>query len=338
MSISQEYKKIYAEEIISKCKGVIFRYSPVKNKYDFLPFSHGVGCDAVEKLAEIMRKNLLFYCYGEEEIVSDYARSKFSSLEQAAKYAFKHRLPDRAHTNDGLPSEVLLDLLIQITEPMAYKLAVRPIFRQDDNNEIKGYDLTYFSILNNEVSLWLGQAKMGAKEYCKGSINQDLLEKFKTTYLAKSRVSKYNVAFNGGMTETVPSVVRGRKPGCIDMRFEQTATRQIATDKHHIFPAAEFPKISTYYENIICITPEQHYTWAHPDHDTHSINQLYQYYLVLSKMEQIMLNIQDNVGTPGFYSFRKFTEVLDTGLSTDEFGQVPNNDFDRVSDLIDHYY
>lgn len=155
---------------------------------------------------------------------------------------------------------------------------------------------------------------------------------------AKSRVSKYNVAFNGGMTETVPSVVRGRKPGCIDMRFEQTATRQIATDKHHIFPAAEFPKISTYYENIICITPEQHYTWAHPDHDTHSINQLYQYYLVLSKMEQIMLNIQDNVGTPGFYSFRKFTEVLDTGLSTDEFGQVPNNDFDRVSDLIDHYY
>lgn len=185
MSISEEYKKIYSEEIVSACKGVIFRYSPVKNKYDFCPFSHGVGVEAVEKLAELMRKNLLFYCYGEEEIVSDYARSKFSTLEQAAKYAFKHRLPDRAHTNDGLPSEVLLDLLIQITEPMAYKLAVRPIFRQDDNNEIKGYDLTYFSILNNEVSLWLGQAKMGAKDYCKGSINEDLLKKFKTTYLTR---------------------------------------------------------------------------------------------------------------------------------------------------------
>ena len=185
MSISQEYKKIYTEEIISKCKGVIFRYSPVKNKYDFLPFSHKVDGNAVERLAELMRKNLLFYCYGEEEIVSDYARSRFSSLEQAAKYAFIHRLPDRGHTNDGLPSEVLLDLLIQITEPMAYKLAVRPVFRQDDNNEIKGYDLTYFSVLNDEVSLWLGQAKMGAKEYCKGSINQDLLEKFKKVYLAR---------------------------------------------------------------------------------------------------------------------------------------------------------
>lgn len=185
MSISQEYKRIYAEEIISKCKGVIFRYSPVKNKYDFLPFSHGVSGDAVEKLAELMRKNLLFYCYGEEEVVSDYARNKFSSLEQAAKYAFVHRLPDRAHTSDGLPSEVLLDLLIQITEPTAYKLAVRPLFRQDDNNEIKGYDLTYFSTQNDEVSLWLGQAKMGTKEYCKGSINEDLLEKFKKVYLAR---------------------------------------------------------------------------------------------------------------------------------------------------------
>lgn len=155
---------------------------------------------------------------------------------------------------------------------------------------------------------------------------------------AKSRVAKYNTAFNGGMTETVPTVVRGRKPGCIDMRFEQTAARQMATDKHHIFPAAEYPEISTYYENIICITPEQHYTWAHPDHDTHSINRLYQYFLVLSKMEQIMQNVLDNIGTPGFYSFRRFTKVLDTGLSTDEFCQVRINDFDTVSSLIDQHY
>lgn len=155
---------------------------------------------------------------------------------------------------------------------------------------------------------------------------------------AKSRVAKYNTAFNGGLTETVPSVVRGRKSGCIDMRFEQTTARQLATDKHHIFPAAEYPEISTYYENIICITPEQHYTWAHPDHDTHSINALYQYFLLLSKMEQIMQNVLDNIGTPGFYSFRRFTKVLDTGLSTDVFCQIRMNDFDAVSTLIDQHY
>ena len=185
MSISQDYKLIYTSEIISRAKGIIFKNLPVKNKYEFLPFSHGTSDDSIEKLAELMRNNLLFYCYGEEEIVSSYSRNRFSSLEQAAKYAYIHRLPKRADITDGLPSEVLLDLLVQITEPDAYKLAVRPIFRQNDNNEIKGYDLTYFSIQGESVSLWLGQAKMGDKEYCKGDINKDLLEKFNKVYLAK---------------------------------------------------------------------------------------------------------------------------------------------------------
>lgn len=45
---------------------------------------------------------------------------------------------------DGLPSEVLLNLLIQLYIPGSYKMAVRPLLRQQDNNEIKGYDLTYF--------------------------------------------------------------------------------------------------------------------------------------------------------------------------------------------------
>lgn len=122
MSISQEYKAIYTNEIIAKARGIIFRYSPIKNKYEFVPFSHGTNGDSVEKLAEIMRNNLLFYCYGEEEIVSSFSRNRFAALEKAAKYAYIHRLPKRADISDGLPSEVLLDLLVQIMEPDAYKL------------------------------------------------------------------------------------------------------------------------------------------------------------------------------------------------------------------------
>ncbi len=65
------------------------------------------------------------------------------------------------------------------------KLAVRTILRQNDNNEIKGYDLTYFSKDETGVSLWLGQAKLGGKAYCKTDINKDLLEKFTAEYLSK---------------------------------------------------------------------------------------------------------------------------------------------------------
>ncbi len=35
------------------------------------------------------------------------------------------------------------------------------------------------------VSLWLGQAKLGGKAYCKTDINKDLLEKFTAEYLSK---------------------------------------------------------------------------------------------------------------------------------------------------------
>ena len=97
-------------------------------------------------------------------------------------------------------------------------------------------------------------------------------------------------------------------------------------------------EINKYYENIICNTPEQNMNIAHPSHDTHAINRMYQYYLILCKMERIMLNVIDGIGTPDFYSFRKFTKVLDVGLRTEEFERVSINDFDTVSTLIDSYY
>lgn len=77
---------------------------------------------------------------GEEQLAYDEEHNKdhFSSLEQAAKYAYINRLPKRADITDGLPSEVLLDLLVQLYNPQACKLAVRTILRQNDNNEIKG--------------------------------------------------------------------------------------------------------------------------------------------------------------------------------------------------------
>ena len=183
--MSQEYKEIFENEIIQKSKGIIFSYSPVKDMYKYWPYSHAVGNNAVEDLATLMRQNLLFYAFGEDEVVKYYSNGKFSSLEQAAKLAYNQRLPKRADTNDGLPSEVLLDLLVQLYDPNAYKLVVRTLFRQNDNNEIKGYDLTYFSKNSDEITIWLGQAKLGQKEYCKSSIDKDLAEKYTQIYLSK---------------------------------------------------------------------------------------------------------------------------------------------------------
>lgn len=185
MNISECYRKIYEEEIMPLSKGVILTYSPLTNKYFFQPFSHNTDLDCIEQLSTLMRKNMLFYCYGEEEVVTHYQKGTFSDLEQAAKFAYINRLPNRLANSDGLPGEVLLDLLVQLYEKNSYKLAVRPILRQYDDNEIKGYDLTYFSFMDGNITLWLGQAKLGVKKYCKNGIHTDLIEKFKKEYLSK---------------------------------------------------------------------------------------------------------------------------------------------------------
>ncbi|SHH57323.1 protein of unknown function [Sporobacter termitidis DSM 10068] len=185
MSISDEYREIYVKEIVDKSRGIIFKYSPVSNRHEFQPLSHAVSPQAVEQLCGLMRKNLLFYCYGEDEVVKHYKKKTFADLDTAAQYAYKMRLPKRPVNADGIPSEVLLDLLIQIYTPNAYKLAVRALMRQKDNNEIKGYDLTYFSLIDDNIGLWLGQAKLGDKSYCKDDISKDLLDKFSREYLSE---------------------------------------------------------------------------------------------------------------------------------------------------------
>lgn len=136
MSIIERYHEIFDKEILQKSRGVIFSFSPLQDQFIYQPYSHNISADSVEKLGELMRHNLFFYSYGEEEVVQHYEKDHFSSLEQAAKYAYINRLPKRADITDGLPSEVLLDLLVQLYNPQACKLAVRTILRQNDNNEI----------------------------------------------------------------------------------------------------------------------------------------------------------------------------------------------------------
>ena len=185
MPICEQYKSIFNKEILQYSKGVIFTFSPVSDGRTYQPYSHAISATGVEDLCDLMRKNIFFYAYGEDEVVEYYEKDKFKSLEAAAKYAYRQRLPSRKPTQDGLPSEVLLDLLIQLYNPNAYKLAVRTIFRQNDNNEIKGYDLTYFVKEQSGISLWLGQAKLGSESYCKSGINDDLSLKFSPKYLSE---------------------------------------------------------------------------------------------------------------------------------------------------------
>jgi len=97
------------------------------------------------------------------------------------------------------------------------------------------------------------------------------------------------------------------------------------TQAHHIFMASEFPELADCPENIICLTPTQHYTMAHPDNKTTVIDPEYQIVCLLSKLDSIEINFRNGKDD---YSLREFINVLNTGLGIDFF--TPQMDFEEV--------
>lgn len=85
-----------------------------------------------------------------------------------------------------------------------------------------------------------------------------------------------------------------------------------ATQVHHIFSRADFPQLAHYLENLIKLTPTQHYTKAHPNNKTQEINKDYQLVCLLAKSDIIEQSLKR-----GEFIYRKesFVYVVNTGLS-----------------------
>ena len=111
-----------------------------------------------------------------------------------------------------------------------------------------------------------------------------------------------------------------------------------ATQMHHIFPANEFPGIADYVENLIALTPTQHFTYAHPNNNTQYIDRAYQYLCLVAKTGSIRDNLLQKSNEPIIYDFYLYQTVLSTGLESDEFYEVDEMDFDGLLARIEKYY
>lgn len=85
-----------------------------------------------------------------------------------------------------------------------------------------------------------------------------------------------------------------------------------ATQVHHIFPRYEFPQLAHYLENLIKLTPTQHYTKAHPGNKTRDINVAYQLTCLLAKSHSIEESLKRN---EPYYRKESFLYCVNTGLS-----------------------
>ncbi len=110
-----------------------------------------------------------------------------------------------------------------------------------------------------------------------------------------------------------------------------------ATHMHHIFPDAQFPKISHYFENLIALTPTQHLNYAHPNGHTRDIDEQYQELLLLSKASRIEENIHDSLQET-IYDFTKFLYVLNVGLDDEDFLDIDDMDFTTIVNTINLHY
>lgn len=189
VKVVDEYRELYREHIVNKAKVIIMKYDPIKHTYVYKPYSHRVSNNSIYDLAELIIYNMVFYAFSEEEIVEHNKKlGLLDDLFNAARYAYEQRLPKRMNPDsDGTVGEVILDILIQVFEPVSQKLIARAKFKQQgDNTEIKGYDTLYFTKNNEEISLWLGQAKTGSFNYCKSDIIKDLNNKYTLKYFCDS--------------------------------------------------------------------------------------------------------------------------------------------------------
>lgn len=106
-----------------------------------------------------------------------------------------------------------------------------------------------------------------------------------------------------------------------------------ATQVHHIFPINEFPEFSDTYENLILLTPQQHYEFAHPKNDTHKISKSYQLVCLLSKLDSIEMS---KFWADDFYDIHTFINMINKCLNHNLL--MPNMTIPHVKNAIAKYY
>lgn len=138
---------------------------------------------------------------------------------------------------------------------------------------------------------------------------------------AKNKVRNYNNYFRNGKTEV----------------YEENHMEDQATQIHHIFQIADFPQIADQLENLIALTPSQHYGKAHPKNNTRYVDREYQYKCLICKIENIKENIiNDEVNS--IYDFDDLKNVLKIGLNSDLFDFIDDLDFESILDSIKVIY
>lgn len=109
------------------------------------------------------------------------------------------------------------------------------------------------------------------------------------------------------------------------------------TQIHHIFPRSEYPTIMHYIENLIALTPNQHFGFAHPRNNTNLIDWNAQKELLIAKTCSIKANLE-NPNEDHIFNFANFLFVLKEGWNDENILTVRDRDYIEIVRCINVHY
>ena len=205
-------------------------------------------------------------------------------------------------------------IFTKILNPLAYTKNLKGTERGTISKDIISYDMLMYN-RDNFRDIYANKPKsISRKDYAATIKFKPNLAYFAYQSIkAKAFLKKYNNSYRFGLSEI----------------FEESEKDIPATQIHHIFPESQFPEIAGYYENLIALTPNQHFIKAHPNNNTQIVNQDYQYTCLVAKTSIIEENLTSESSVK-IYEFVKYLFVLHTGLDDESYEQIEKNDYNGI--------
>lgn len=213
-------------------------------------------------------------------------------------------------------------IFIKVLNPLANMLHKKGTERGRMSNDIITYDMLMYN-RNNFRDIYADKPKgTTRKEYA-------------ALHPVEANDAYYT--YQSGRAKRILRIYNDEHRAGISEHFQEGQMDDVAIHCHHIFPKAGFPTICYYLENLIVITPTQHYNYAHNMGATGEINEQYQQLLLLSKTDRIRENLTSAI-LEHIYEFDKLLTVLNVGFDNDDVLEIADMDFSAVVNAINVHY
>lgn len=317
-----EYNKFFRQPMKMLAAAGVLSETMMGNTIEFTV----ANIDALEYIALRERNSFEFLCLYIEKTLRDSGlwgkfEIFFDEQTKASLDNLKSVFADFCIKYTPINTRVEADrIFIKVLNPLACKYHKYGVIK----GRISPMIITYDKIMYNREN-WRDVQSGKDKNVARGAFNPSPNNENVYQYAverAKKNLRQFNDKYNGGKSEIL----------------DKFSVGEIATHMHHIFPKNEFQQIADYIENLIALTSGQHLQKAHPNGNTSVINKDYQYLCLISKTESIRKNLLENNGEPMIYDYKDFMYVLNVGLSTDYFENLPSLDFSSVITGIEFNY